>query len=161
MSAATTDYRTPQSWIVLAVFIVAVVGIGSFIGTQTPPGPWFESLAKPSWNPPGAVFAPVWTILYVMIAIAGWRVVMDNPKSKAMMLWYAQMVLNFLWSPVWFGAEMPWLAFGIIVVLWVTIVAFILTVRHRDMLAAWLFVPYLAWVSFATVLCGTIAAMNS
>ncbi|MBK1794148.1 tryptophan-rich sensory protein [Devosia sp. WQ 349] len=161
MSAATTDYRTPQSWIVLAVFIVAVVGIGSFIGTQTPPGPWFESLAKPSWNPPAAVFAPVWTILYVMIAIAGWRVVMDNPKSKAMMLWYAQMVLNFLWSPVWFGAEMPWLAFGIIVVLWVTIVAFILTVRHRDTLAAWLFVPYLAWVSFATVLCGTIAAMNS
>ena len=161
MSAATTDYRTPQSWIVLAVFVVAVVGIGSFIGSQTPPGPWFESLAKPSWNPPGAVFAPVWTVLYVMIAIAGWRVVMDSPTSKAYMLWVAQMVLNYLWSPVWFGAEMPWLAFGIIVVLWVTIVAFILTVRHRDKLAAWLFVPYLAWVSFATVLCGTIAAMNS
>lgn len=161
MSATTTDYRTPQSWIVLAVFVVAVVGIGSFIGSQTPPGQWFESLDKPSWNPPGAVFAPVWTVLYVMIAITGWRVVMDNPTSKASMLWFAQMVLNYLWSPVFFLAERPWVAFAIIVVLWLTIVAFILTVRHRDKLAAWLFVPYLAWVSFATILCGTIAAMNS
>jgi benzodiazapine receptor len=161
MSAVTANARTAQSWVALAIFIVAVVGIGSFIGTQTPPGEWFESLAKPSWNPPGEVFAPVWSILYVMIGIAGWRVFVDQPQSKGKMIWLAQMVLNYVWSPVWFGAEMPWLAFAIIVVLWMTIVAFILTVRHRDKLAAWLFVPYLAWVSFATVLCGTIASMNS
>lgn len=161
MSAVTADARTPQSWIALVIFIVAVVGIGSLIGTLTPPGEWFESLAKPSWNPPGAVFGPVWSILYVMIGIAGWRVFVDHPQPKAKLLWIGQMLLNYIWSPVWFGAEMPWLAFSIIVVLWVMIVAFILTVRHHDKLAMWLFVPYLAWVSFATVLCGTIAAMNT
>jgi benzodiazapine receptor len=161
MSAATTEYRTLQSWITLAIFLALVVGVGALIGTQTQPGAWYDQLQKPPLNPPNWVFGPVWFTLYVMIAIAGWRVWMDDPKSTTMKVWGAQMLLNWAWSPVWFGANMPWLAFAIIVAMWLSIVGFILTVRHRDKLAAWLFVPYLAWVSFATYLNLSIALLNA
>ena len=161
MSAATTEYKTPQSWITLAVFLALVVGVGALIGTQTQPGAWYEQLQKPPLNPPNWVFGPVWFTLYVMIAIAGWRIWMDNPKSTAMKFWGAQMLLNWAWSPVWFGANMPWLAFAIIVAMWLSIVGFIVTARKRDALSAWLFVPYLAWVSFATYLNLSIAILNA
>lgn len=161
MSAATTEYRRPQSWITLAIFLALVVGVGGFIGSQTAPGPWFEELVKPPLNPPNWVFGPVWFTLYVMIAVAGWRIWMDQPKSTAMTLWGVQMLLNWAWSPSWFGANMPWLALAIIVALWLVIVGFIFIARKRDQLAAWLFVPYLAWVSFATYLNLSIAVLNA
>ena len=161
MSAATTEYRSPQSWITLAIFLALVVGVGGFIGSQTAPGPWFEELVKPPLNPPNWVFGPVWFTLYVMIAVAGWRIWMDQPKSTAMTLWGVQMLLNWAWSPSWFGANMPWLALAIIVALWLVIVGFIFIARKRDQLAAWLFVPYLAWVSFATYLNLSIAVLNA
>ncbi|MEQ9636493.1 MAG: TspO/MBR family protein [Devosia marina] len=161
MSAATTEYRSPQSWITLAIFLALVVGVGGFIGSQTAPGPWFEELVKPPLNPPNWVFGPVWFTLYVMIAVAGWRIWMDQPKSTAMTLWGVQMLLNWAWSPSWFGANMPWLALAIIVALWLVIVGFIVIARKRDQLAAWLFVPYLAWVSFATYLNLSIAVLNA
>jgi len=161
MSAATTEYRSPQSWITLAIFLALVVGVGGFIGSQTAPGPWFEDLVKPPLNPPNWVFGPVWFTLYVMIAVAGWRIWMDQPKSTAMTLWGVQMLLNWAWSPSWFGANMPWLALAIIVALWLVIVGFIVIARQRDQLAAWLFVPYLAWVSFATYLNLSIAVLNA
>lgn len=161
MSAATTEYRSPQSWITLAIFLALVVGVGGFIGSQTAPGPWFEELVKPPLNPPNWVFGPVWFTLYVMIAVAGWRIWMDQPKSTAMTFWGVQMLLNWAWSPSWFGANMPWLALAIIVALWLVIVGFIVIARKRDQLAAWLFVPYLAWVSFATYLNLSIAVLNA
>lgn len=161
MSAATTEYRSPLSWITLAIFLALVVGVGGFIGSQTAPGPWFEELVKPPLNPPNWVFGPVWFTLYVMIAVAGWRIWMDQPKSTAMTLWGVQMLLNWAWSPTWFGANMPWLALAIIVALGLVIVGFIVISRKRDQLAAWLFVPYLAWVSFATYLNLSIAVLNA
>lgn len=160
MSVDTADYRKPNTWLVLAVFLVLVLGIGLFIGTQTRPDEWFEQLVKPPLNPPNSVFGPVWTTIYVMIAIAGWRIWMDNPNAPAMKFWFAQMLFNFAWSPIWFGAEMPWLAFVVIVAMWVSVAGFIATARHQDKLAAWLFVPYLAWVSFATYLNLSIALLN-
>lgn len=160
MAATTAEYRKPNSWVVLLAFLVLVNGVGFLIGTQTRPGAWFEQLTKPPLNPPGWVFAPVWTTLYVLIAIAGWRIWMDNPRSTAMKFWVAQMLLNFAWSPIWFGAEMPWLAFAVIVLMWLSIVGFIVTARRQDMLAAWLFVPYLVWVSFASYLNLSIAILN-
>ncbi len=160
MHSATTDYRTPQSWIVLAVFIALVVGIGALIGTQSVPGPWYEQLQKPPLNPPNWVFGPVWFTLYIMIAVAGWRIWMIDAKSSAMKFWGVQMVLNWAWSPIWFLANMPWLAFAVIIAMWLSIAGFIGAARHRDRLAAWLFVPYLAWVSFATYLNLSIAILN-
>ena len=158
MSATTA--RAPQSWVTLGIFLVVVIGVGAFIGTQTAPGEWYAQLEKPPLNPPNWVFGPVWFTLYVMIGVAGWRVWMDDRASTAMKLWGAQMLLNWAWSPVWFGAQMPWLAFAIIVALWLSIVGFILVTRSRDRLASWLFVPYLAWVSFATYLNLSIALLN-
>jgi translocator protein len=160
MSAATTQHRTPQSWITLAIFLALVVGVGALIGTQTAPGPWYAELDKPPLNPPNWVFGPVWFALYVLIAIAGWRTWMDNPRSTAMKFWGAQMVLNWAWSPIWFGANMPWLAFAVIIAMWLTIAGFMLTVRQRDGFSALLFAPYLAWVTFATYLNLSIALLN-
>lgn len=160
MPATATEYRSPQSWLVLAIFLAIVVGVGALIGAQTAPGAWYEQLQKPPLNPPNWVFGPVWFTLYVMIAVAGWRTWVDNPGSTAMKFWGAQMLLNWAWSPIWFTANMPWLAFVVIIAMWLSIVGFILATRYRDKLAAWLFVPYLAWVSFATYLNLSIALLN-
>ena len=84
MSATTADYRTPQSWIALAVFLALVIGVGALVGTQSQPGTWYESLTKPPLNPPNWVFGPVWFALYVMIALAGWRIWVAAPQSTAM-----------------------------------------------------------------------------
>ncbi len=149
-----------HSLVTAAVFVAAVVGVGLAIGYATRPGEWYDSLAKPAFNPPSWVFGPVWTMLYVLIAIAGWRIWRVAPKSAAMVLWAAQMGLNWLWSPVFFAAQAPGLAVVIIVALLAAIVGFILQSWKHDRLAAGLFVPYAAWVTFATALNGSIAAMN-
>lgn len=160
MSTASIDTRTPRIWVALAVFLVLVIGVGGLIGTQSVPGAWYESLAKPPLNPPNWVFGPVWTALYIMIAIAGWRAYLREPTGVPMRFWAAQMLLNWAWSPVWFIGQMPWLAFVILVAMWLAIVGFIVTVRRRDRLAAVLFVPYLAWVTFAGYLNLSIAILN-
>ncbi|HEV7346262.1 MAG TPA: TspO/MBR family protein [Devosia sp.] len=154
------DYKTPRPWIALAIFVVVVVGVGALIGTQSTPGPWYEGLEKPPFNPPNWVFGPVWFTLYVMIAVAGWRIWMIDARSTAMKLWFAQMLLNWIWSPIWFIGQMLWPAFAVIVALLALIVAFIWVARKIDIIAAWLFVPYLAWVSFATLLNLSIAILN-
>lgn len=160
MHDTSTDYRAPQSWIALAIFLALVIGVGALIGTQSTPGMWYESLTKPPLNPPNWVFGPVWFTLYVMIAIAGWRIWVGAPRSSAMKFWGAQMLLNWAWSPVWFLAQMPWVAFAILVSMWLCIVGFMVTSRKHDQLATWLFVPYLAWVSFAGYLNLSIAILN-
>ena len=95
-----------------------------------------------------------------MIAIAGWRTFLDAPNSTRMKFWYGQMVLNWVWSPVWFTLHLLWPAFIVIAAIWALIVAFILTSRKADPISMWLFVPYLAWVSFASLLNLSIAILN-
>lgn len=160
MSAAATDYRTPRSWGVLALFIVVVVAVGAVIGTQSIPGTWYEGLNKPPFNPPNWIFGPVWFTLYVMIAIAGWRTFMRDRTGTPMKIWYGQMVLNWAWSPIWFIGQMIWPAFAVIVLIWLAIVSFILISWNRDRPSALLFVPYLAWVSFASLLNLSIGILN-
>jgi tryptophan-rich sensory protein len=158
--ASLEDYRTPRPWLALAVFLVVVLGVGFFIGTQSSPGAWFEGLDKPWFNPPAWVFAPVWTVIYILIAVAGWRIWTIEARSPAMMVWFAQMLLNWAWSPTFFGAQQLWLSLAVILALWVLIVAFIVVARKYDSFAVLLFVPYLAWVSFASVLNWSIAVLN-
>lgn len=136
----------------LVLFIVAVVGGGSLIGMGTAPGAWYASLEKPWFNPPGWIFGPVWTVLYVMIAVAGWRIWMLRRTGGAMTVWWVQLGLNFLWSPVFFSLQSPGWAIPVILALLAAIITFIRLAWDQDRLAAWLFVPYLAWVSFATLL---------
>ena len=109
-------------------------------------------LSKPSFNPPSWVFAPAWTFLYVLIGIAGGRTWIRDHGGLPMKLWGLQMLLNFLWSPVFFGAHRIDGALILIVLLLASIFAYILRVRSKDKIAALLFLPYLAWVSFATLL---------
>jgi tryptophan-rich sensory protein len=154
------DYKTPRPWLTLGGFLVVVIGFGTLIGTQAIPGTWYEGLAKPPFNPPNWVFGPVWLTLYVMIAVAGWRVWMIDPRSGAMKLWFAQMALNWAWSPIWFIGQMLWPAFAVIVVLLALIVAFIVAAWRHDGVAAWLFAPYMAWVAFASALNLSIALLN-
>lgn len=147
-------------FLTLALFVVLVVGGGSLIGINNVPGEWYQSLAKPPFNPPNWIFGPVWTILYVLIAVAGWRVWNSQRIGGAMSLWWLQLGLNFLWSPVFFTLNQIGLALLIIIVLLAAIFAFIRINWHRDRTSAVLFLPYAAWVAFATLLNGSIWLLN-
>jgi benzodiazapine receptor len=145
----------------LAVFVLLVAAAGLF-GAQFEPDSWYRELAKPSWNPPNEVFGPVWTVLYVGIAVAGWLVWRATGRMvMSLQFWFAQLVINGLWSFLFFGLHRPDLALVDIVLLLALIFAFIVTARHRSRVASWLFVPYAAWVGFATALNFTIWRLNS
>jgi translocator protein len=144
----------------LIVFLVLVVGGGLAIGYLTAPGEWYAQLAKPAFNPPGWVFGPVWTVLYVLIAVVGWRVWQRDRDGWPMKLWWIQLAANFLWSPVFFAAHQIGLALLVILVLLAAILAFVASAWRQDRVAAWLFVPYAAWVAFASVLNGSIWMLN-
>lgn len=144
----------------LILFLVLVVGGGLAIGYVTAPGAWYARLAKPAFNPPNWLFGPVWTVLYVLIAVVGWRVWQRDRAGWPMKLWWTQLALNFLWSPVFFAAHRIGLALLVILLLLAAILAFINATWRQDRLAAWLFAPYAAWVAFAIVLNGSILALN-
>jgi tryptophan-rich sensory protein len=141
-------------------FLGLVIGGGLAIGYLTAPGEWYANLAKPSFNPPDWIFGPVWTVLYLLIAIAGWRTFERDRQGWPMRLWWAQLVLNFLWSPVFFAAHRIGMAFFVIVLMLAAILTFIGLVWRHDRVAAWLFVPYAAWVAFAAALNGAIWILN-
>lgn len=141
-------------------FLVLVVGGGLAIGYLTAPGDWYAGLAKPSFNPPGWLFAPVWTVLYILVAIAGWRTFERDGRGWAMRLWWVQLVLNFAWSPTFFAAHMIGAALAIVLLMLAAILAFIAASWRQDRVAAWLFALYAAWVAFASVLNGSIFALN-
>jgi translocator protein len=144
----------------LLFFILLVLGGGTLIGFITLPGEWYAGLAKPPFNPPNWIFAPVWTLLYIMVAVAGRRTWQRGPRSAAMVVWFVQLVLNFIWSPVFFGAHRIGAALVVIVTLLAAIIAFIVMCWPRDRTAALLFTPYAAWVAFATLLNGAIWHLN-
>lgn len=130
------------------------------IGYLTAPGDWYTGLTKPFFNPPGWVFGPVWTVLYVIIAYVGWRVWTADRQSNLVKLWFVQMGLNFLWSPVFFAAQMPAVALVVILLLWAAIAVFIKIARAQDNVSALLFMPYIAWVTFASALNSAIVVLN-
>lgn len=141
-------------------FIILVLGGGLLIGANTMPGDWYQSLAKPAFNPPNWVFAPVWSILYVLIGVVGARNWLAFRRSMAMRLWFAQLVLNFAWSPLFFGLRDPMSAMIVILGLLVSIIAFIAASWRQDRTAALLFLPYLAWIAFASALNAAILVLN-
>ena len=147
----------PQS---LIHFIGLVLGGGLILGFLTAPGEWYAGLAKPAFNAPPWLFGPVWTVLYILIAIAGWRVWQRDRIGWPMRLWWAQLVLNFLWTPVFFALHQIGLSLVVIVLMLAAIVGFIATAWRPDRVAAWLFVPYAAWVAFASALNGSIWMLN-
>jgi benzodiazapine receptor len=156
-----TSHATPtRAWIILGIFLLIVIGVGGAIGFATAPGEWYGGLAKPPFNPPNWVFGTVWFLLYILIAIAGWRTFLAEPRGPAMRLWYAQMGLNWLWTPVFFTLHWLWPAVIIIVALLMTILAYIAVWWNGDRVASWCFIPYAVWVAFASVLNLSIALLN-
>ena len=146
--------------LVYLAFIILVLGGGLLIGANNMPGDWYQSLAKPSFNPPNWVFAPVWSILYIIIGVVGARTWLALRRGIAMRLWFAQLVFNFAWSPVFFGLKDPTSAVIIILGLLISVAGFIAVSWRQDRTAALLFLPYLAWVAFATALNAAIIALN-
>jgi tryptophan-rich sensory protein len=145
----------------LALFILLVVGIGWAIGVTNLPGAWYAGLQKPPFNPPNWIFAPTWTVLYVMIAVAGWRTYLqEETTALPMQLWLAQMILNFLWSPVFFTLHHMTFALAIILTLLAVIVGFIWVQWRENRVAAGLFIPYAVWVAFASLLNYSIYRLN-
>jgi len=144
-------------WLALSA---ATASVGIFVR----PGAWYRTLEKPAWTPPDAAFGPVWTVLYVLMAIAAWRVWRAGGFGEAggaLSLYLVQIALNALWSVLFFGLHRPGWAFAEIVVLAVAITATIVAFARVDRLAAALLVPYLAWATFAAVLNGTIWRLNA
>jgi benzodiazapine receptor len=145
----------------LVLFIFLVVGLGWIMGAVNQPGAWYAGLQKPSFNPPRWIFGPVWTVLYVMIAVAGWRTYLqDKATALPMQLWFAQMALNFMWSPTVFRLHS--LAFGLVIILsMLALIAGFIVVQWRDnRIASVLFIPYAAWVSFASLLNYSLYRLN-
>ena len=136
-----------------------VAGGGLLIGWLTAQGEWYAHLQKPAFKPPNWIFAPVWTVLYVLIAIAGWRVWQREARAP-MTLWWVQLALNFLWSPTFFAAHRIGLALAIVLLLLAVIFAFIAASWRLDRVAALLFAPYAVWVAFASVLNASILMLN-
>ncbi len=143
----------------LVLFVIAVLGAGFAIGYLNRPDAWYAALGKPAFNPPNWVFAPVWSIVYLLIAVAGWRV-REQGSSSGWRLWLAQMALNFAWSPIFFGLHQPGVALAVIVALLLAIVAFQIAIWKADRISAILFAPYAVWVAFASLLNFEIVRLN-
>ncbi len=150
----------------LIISIVACVAIGGLSGALTAGSisSWYLTLQKPSWNPPNGIFAPVWTTLYIAMGIAFariWNKPASDLKTTAMLLFAAQLFLNFWWSIIFFNVrELGW-ALVEILLMWSAIVATIFYFSKLDRTAMALMIPYICWVSFATFLNFTIWKLNS
>ena len=153
---------TASSILALLGFLAACF-LAALTGALFRPGDWYERLNKPRWRPPNRLFAPVWTLLYAMIALAGWLVWQRAGFTAAMLplsIYGLQLVLNAGWSPLFFGLHRPDLGFADIVLLWLSIVATIALFAAIHLGAAVLLVPYLLWVTFAALLNFAIWRLN-
>lgn len=147
-----------RSYALLPVFIILVAGI-AMSGMHFQPGAWYAGLAKPFWTPPDWLFPPVWGVLYLMIAVAGWLIFIgSNPWIKV--LWLTQLVLNGLWSWLFFGLHRTGLGLIDMVALLLSIAALFAMALPRQRSVSWLIGPYLAWVAYALSLNAAIYVLN-
>lgn len=124
---------------------------------------WYAALHKPFFNPPNWLFGPVWTLLYILMGISlfiMWSASVKRSRATAWMAFFAQLVLNTLWSLVFFGAHQPWLGVGVIVLLLVAIGWTMREFWRFNRAATYILIPYLVWVSFATCLNVAVALLN-
>jgi len=150
--------------IVIAVAICLAIGSASGLATASSINDWFVTINKPSFNPPNWLFAPVWTVLYIMMGVAaalvwdeGWE---KSAVKNALLFFGIQLILNSLWTVIFFGFKQIDLALIEIIILWVMLFLTILKFTKIRKLASYLLIPYILWVSFATVLNGAIWQLN-
>ncbi|MGN6501910.1 MAG: TspO/MBR family protein [Pseudolysinimonas sp.] len=173
MTALTASPRpsAPRSAVALVLFLLiafAVAGAGSLATFQNVDG-WYADAEKAFWTPPNVVFGPVWTVLYTLMSVAAWLVWRrpDSPeRRRALGVYVAQLVLNAVWTPVFFGlyptlgAPALWLALGIIIALDIMVLLTMLAFWPVRRAAAVLLIPYWAWVLYATTLNAALAILN-
>ena len=138
--------------LILSLLVCLGVAVSGGVFTRSALVPWYAHLKKPSWTPPNWVFGPVWTVLYILMAIVG-----SHLHGVRLALWVLQLVFNFLWSWLFFGLRSPGLALVDIFALWATLVCLMGLVDGLDF---WMLVPYLWWVTFASMLNQAIYRMN-
>lgn len=148
-----------KRWLLLIAFLLVCLGGGAWIGSGNAPDDWYRHLAKPWFTPPNWVFAPVWTAIYALIAVAGWRAWLSGYRPLVG-AWVVQLLLNFLWSPVFFSAHVPLLALIVITGLFTSILVFLVRSASRDRIAFWCFVPYAVWTAYALLLNAGIVVLN-
>jgi len=145
--------------------ITLTLAVGSVSGIATAGGidDWFYALNKPFFNPPSAVFGPVWTLLYLLMGISLYLILRQTSsplRTKAIIIFGVQLTLNFVWSFLFFKYRLLGIAFIEIILIWVSIVFMINSFYSVNKKAAYLQIPYLVWVSFATLLNGFIWVLN-
>ena len=166
--------QSPPAWptsgrdaAALVAWVVIVVAAGTMTGVLFPPGEWYQSLEKPTWNPPSWLFGPVWTTLYILLGIGAWLVSREPgaaaaaERRKAWWVFGAMAVLMLAWTPLFFGLKSAALAFVDISVLWVLVLWTMLSFGRVRPGAGYLQLPLVCWVSFALVLNGTIWLINA
>ncbi len=174
IEAPAFEQRSPQrqgpaawfvlaGWIVLAGIAAAAGGVASLNARE-----FYSTLMKPGWAPPGWLFGPVWSVLYLLMGIAAWLVWRERPydapvaraRARGLQLFVGQLVLNALWTWLFFAWRQGALAFAEIVLLWVVIAVTIREFGRVRRAAAWCLVPYIAWVSLATALTWSVWHLN-
>ena len=159
----TTLRVTPAGQTIALIAWVSLCFLTAWVGSRFTPGESYLQLQKPSWTPPGYLFGPVWSILYLCMGVAAWLVWRRagfTGARPALTLFVVQLVLNGMWSWIFFGMQRPGLAFAEILILWGMILATLLTFWRVSTAAGILFLPYLAWVSYAAVLNYAIWQLN-
>jgi tryptophan-rich sensory protein len=139
-----------RSCLVLAIYVLVVAAVAVF-AAQFEPGDWYAQLSKPVWTPPNWLFAPVWTILYLSLAVAGWQIHYGRSRTLKF-LWVLQLILNGIWSWLFFGLHRTGLAFADMIALIVCIAALLMVAYPSMRRVTWLLLPYFVWVSYAATL---------
>lgn len=155
-----------NNWkLAICILICQLTGIISGLLTTTQNNAWYQTIIKPSWNPPGYLFGPVWTVLYLLMAISLWLVWKSNAtepmKFEAMLFFASQLFLNFWWTILFFKFHSPIWALLEIIIMIVLIIITIFRFSEISTTAAWLLVPYISWVCFAAILNYNLWKLNS
>ena len=162
-SQARTRFTEYAMLLALLIVCLGAGAVGAAL-TAASVRDWYPTLHKPAWTPPDSVFGPVWTILYILMAVAAWLVWHRGgwaASRTALGLFAGQLILNIAWSALFFTLHSPASAFAEIILLWCAILATVWSFGRISTLAAGLLVPYLLWVSYAAALNGTIWKMNA
>jgi translocator protein len=150
--------------LIISIAIPVAIGATSGFFTVTGVESWYQTINKPSWNPPSWIFGPVWTSLYVMMGIALYLVWKSDSssilKKTAFILFAVQLLFNFFWSFIFFNQQQVGWALVEMLIMWVLILLTIFAFANVSKTAAWLLVPYIVWVSFAAILNFTIWKLN-
>lgn len=147
----------------LCILSTLLVGGISGFATATSINGWYVTINKPSFNPPNYLFGPVWTTLYILMGISLYMILQSNAselRKKAVIIFSIQLFLNFCWSFIFFNFQLPGFAFAEIIIMWISILTMIIVFYKINKTAAYLQIPYLLWVSFASVLNGSIWYLN-